>query len=264
MPKLIYCTYLTVYTGNKLPPFYIGSTSMDKINKGYRGSVDSKKYKSIWKQELYDHPDLFKTIILTKHETRQEALDKEIVFHVFFSVARNPMYINMAHANGKFLSVGPKSPEHIAKISAAHTGKTQSPEHIAKGAAARTGIKRHNPRPQISQETRNKLIISHIGKTPSPETKAKMSAAQKGISKPISTQNQILGIQKMAIIKTKYYYNLIHVDGMIEVNISVKELAIKYPQQNIHHSPMLRGLNINGSYKAWTILPRPEDILNAD
>ena len=116
MPTSIYCTYLTVYTGNKLPPFYIGSTSIDNINKGYRGSVNSKKYKSIWKQELYDHPDLFKTIILTRHEARQEAQDKEIVFHEALSVARNPMYINMAHANGKFFASGPLAPETKAKI----------------------------------------------------------------------------------------------------------------------------------------------------
>ena len=142
MPKLIYCTYLTVYTGNKLPPFYIGSTSVDNINKGYRGSVSSKKYMDIWKQEIASHPDLFKTSILTRHETRQEAQDKEIIFHESLSVALNPMYINMAHANGKFLMTGPHTPETKAKMSAAHTGKKQSPEWIANNAAARTGKKR--------------------------------------------------------------------------------------------------------------------------
>lgn len=46
----LYCTYLTVYKGNKLPPFYIGYTSVDNIlNKSYRGSPESKKYKSVWK-----------------------------------------------------------------------------------------------------------------------------------------------------------------------------------------------------------------------
>ena len=156
MPTNIYCTYLTVYTGNQLPPFYIGSTSVDNISKGYRGSVLSKKYKSIWKQESYNHPDLFKTIILTRHETRQEALDKEVLFQEAFSVASNPMYINMAHANGKFFNVGPLAPETKAKQSAAQTGKKQSPETKAKIGAANTG------------------------KTRSPEAKAKMSAAKKG------------------------------------------------------------------------------------
>ena len=191
MPKLIYCTYLTVYTGNQLPPFYIGSTSVDNVlNKGYRGSVQSKQYKSIWKQELHSHPDLFKTIILTKHETRQEALDKEIGFHVFFSVASNPLYINMAHANGKFFNVGPMSPETIAKITAAMTGKKQAPEHIAKRVAANTGKKlapEHKAKIGAamtgkirSPEDIAKTAAANTGKTRSPETIAKMSAANTG------------------------------------------------------------------------------------
>ena len=172
MPKLIYCTYLTVYTGNKLPPFYIGSTSVDNISKGYRGSVDSKKYKSIWKQELKDHPDLFKTIILTKHETRQEAQDKEIIFHEALSVARNPLYINMAHANGKFFNVGPKSPETIAKM----TGQKRTPETQAKMSATKTGKKRE----PFSPETKAKLSAAQTGKKQSPEHIAKKVAANTG------------------------------------------------------------------------------------
>ena len=65
MPTNIYCTYLTIYKGNKLPPFYIGSTSVDKINTGYHGTVSSKKYKDIYKQELITNPQIFKTKILT-------------------------------------------------------------------------------------------------------------------------------------------------------------------------------------------------------
>lgn len=33
----LYCTYLTSYFGNKLPPFYIGYTTVANINRGYRG-----------------------------------------------------------------------------------------------------------------------------------------------------------------------------------------------------------------------------------
>lgn len=54
-----YCVYLTIYSGSKLPPFYIGSGTLDKIlNKGYRGSVTSKQFKKIWSQELkfYHNP----------------------------------------------------------------------------------------------------------------------------------------------------------------------------------------------------------------
>ena len=176
MPKLIYCTYLTVYTGNKLPPFYLGSTSVDNINKGYRGSVKSQRYQLIWKQELYDHPDLFKTIILTRHETRQEAMERELIFHEAFSVARNPLYINMAHANGKFFTSGPLSPEHKAKQSAAKTGQKRTPESKAKMSAAKTG-KKLGP---ASVETKAKMSAAHTGKKLSSETKAKISAVRTG------------------------------------------------------------------------------------
>ena len=43
-----YVTYLVTYIGDKLPKYYIGSTSEDKVNSGkYFGSVASLKYKEI-------------------------------------------------------------------------------------------------------------------------------------------------------------------------------------------------------------------------
>lgn len=104
MSKTIYCTYLTVYSGNKLPPFYIGSTSVDNIKRGYRGSVTSKRYKSIWKTELKLNSHLFKTKILTTHKTREQALEKEQFFHKSLDVVNSPLYVNQAIAskNGCF------------------------------------------------------------------------------------------------------------------------------------------------------------------
>ena len=98
----IYVTYLTIYSGNKLPPFYIGSSTIEKINNGYRGSVKSKKYKSIWKQELKENPHLFKTKIISKHTNRKEALEKEDYIHRKLNVVKSPLYINMALASGCF------------------------------------------------------------------------------------------------------------------------------------------------------------------
>lgn len=95
----IYCTYITVYSGNKLPPFYIGSSTIEKINLGYHGSVKSKLYKSIWLKELKDNPLLFKTKIISIHSKRSEALEKELKFHVALNVVKSDMYINMAIAN---------------------------------------------------------------------------------------------------------------------------------------------------------------------
>lgn len=72
----MYCIYLTVYHGNKLPPFYIGYSTVKKVLNGYRGSVCSIAYKEIYLQELEDNPHLFKTFIISRCETKKEALNK--------------------------------------------------------------------------------------------------------------------------------------------------------------------------------------------
>lgn len=118
----IYCTYLTTYYGNKLPMFYIGSSTIDRINSGYRGSVQSKEYKKIWNSELSNNPNLFKTVILTTHETRKDALEKERFFHISLNVVPNVLYTNKAlsQVNGSHGYpqgfVKPKSKQTIRKI----------------------------------------------------------------------------------------------------------------------------------------------------
>ena len=101
----IYCTYLTIYSGQKLPPFYIGSTRVSNIiSKGYHGSVSSRKYKHIWLDELANNPQHFKTIIITRHLSRHEASIKELYFHEKLNVVKSSMYINesTARPNGFF------------------------------------------------------------------------------------------------------------------------------------------------------------------
>jgi hypothetical protein len=91
----IYVTYITLYRGNKLPPFYIGYTSKEKIGKGYRGSVTSKKYKDIWKLEIKNNPHLFKTKIIKEFTSKLEAILHEEKIHIQFNVDNNPLYTNM-------------------------------------------------------------------------------------------------------------------------------------------------------------------------
>ena len=100
----MFCTYLTIYKGNKLPPFYIGSTSVSKIQNGYRGSVSSREYKNIWRNELRNNPSLFKTIIISTHLNRKDAILKENKFHVHLKVVQCSLYLNRANAipNGVF------------------------------------------------------------------------------------------------------------------------------------------------------------------
>ena len=72
-----YCVYLTIYSGKKLPMFYIGSSTIAKIKNEYHGSVSSKEYGKIWKEELRNNPELFRTRIISSHDTREQAFDKE-------------------------------------------------------------------------------------------------------------------------------------------------------------------------------------------
>lgn len=95
MTSKLYCVYLTTYLGNKLPMFYIGHTSVENIERGYHGSVASRKYKSIWKQELFNNPQLFKTKILCTFETKREAAKKESEIQCKLNVVPHPMYVNM-------------------------------------------------------------------------------------------------------------------------------------------------------------------------
>lgn len=92
---LEYCVYFTYYLGNLLPPFYIGSTAMKRLKKGYRGSVNSVKYKAIWKDELKNHPELFKSFIISQHSDRQEATIAENNIQVELNVTKNAQFINM-------------------------------------------------------------------------------------------------------------------------------------------------------------------------
>ena len=80
MERNIYCVYLTHYSGDILPPYYVGSSSFKSLQNGYKGSVGSKKYKTIWDQEIKNNPHLFKTIILSFHNTRVGALKEELRF----------------------------------------------------------------------------------------------------------------------------------------------------------------------------------------
>lgn len=100
----IYCVYLTLYYGNKMPGFYIGSSSVKNVENGYRGSVKSKRFKDIWKDELLKNPHLFDTFIIETFNTRDEALIAEKNYHIINNVIKDEKFINasLASPNGYF------------------------------------------------------------------------------------------------------------------------------------------------------------------
>jgi len=100
----MYCVYLTTYAGDKLPPYYVGSTSKQKIAKGYKGSVSSAEWKPMWEYELKNHPDLFNTWIISEHTTRKEALEAELKYQVENNVVESKNWVNksLAQPDGFF------------------------------------------------------------------------------------------------------------------------------------------------------------------
>lgn len=99
-----FCIYLTTYHGNALPKYYIGSSSVERIQSGYRGSVLSNKWKTIWQNELSNNPHLFTTEILHTFSTREEALEAERIYQIENNVLLDSNWINesIAQPNGFF------------------------------------------------------------------------------------------------------------------------------------------------------------------
>ena len=96
----MYCTYLTTYHGNLLPPYYIGSSSITKIQTGYRGSVSSAEFKEAWNNELLNNPSLFTVEIISTHETRKEALIAELEYQIINNVVNDKLYVRNGFTYG--------------------------------------------------------------------------------------------------------------------------------------------------------------------
>lgn len=179
-----FCVYLTVYRGNKLPPFYIGSTSVDNVSAGYHGSVTSNKFKHRWKKELALNPQLFSTKIVSYHKTRQDAYEKEEKIQKALNVLRNPLYINRGIANKFFSKHGEKlSIVTKEKISKSLTGKQLPDETKLKISISLAGIVR-------SEDTKRKMSKAKQGQPKSAEARNKMSQAKAGKAPPKSTTDK--------------------------------------------------------------------------
>jgi hypothetical protein len=183
-----YCVYITNYFGDLLPPNYIGSTSITKIKSGYRGSVNSKQYKYIWKSELKSNPDLFYTEIISVHYTRREALWKELELQKLFNVVKNPLFINKSYSkiNGFFgMSNSGKDNPNFGKHLSPEAKKriSESRKNCTPWNKGKTGI--------YSEEYRQKISNSRKGK---PTTK--------GMSMPTAANNGRIGAAKQSITVT--------------------------------------------------------------
>jgi FAD synthase len=188
---MTFVVYLTIYSGGRLPPFYIGYSTEEKVGRGYNGSVTSKRYSLVWRQERREHPELFKTVILSQFDTDEEALVREEFLQRFFDVPNNPMYINMGIGNGKFGGSGENngkfgthhSKETILKMSLKKKGRKRGPLSDTHRQAISEGLKGRKREP-FSDEWKRNIGKGHLGITPSEESRQKRREANLGEKNP--------------------------------------------------------------------------------
>jgi hypothetical protein len=162
---------MTIYLGKEMPPFYLGSTSVGRLDSGYRGSVSSAKWEKIWNDELKNNPRLFKTFIIEKMNTVEEKLGQEERWQRAFDVVKNPLFINMSYARKKLFP----TPESVQKALATkkqrgtHLHSTKTKEKLSEAA---------KNRPPRSAEIQQKTANLNRGKKRSEESRAKMRAAR--------------------------------------------------------------------------------------
>lgn len=169
----VFVTYLTIYLGEKLPPFYIGSTKLSTAESGkYFGSVSSLRFKQIFDLEKQENPSLFKLFILSYHFSRNEAFEAELKLQNAFDVVCSPLFVNQAKAqkNGCWGNTLPKTDSHKRKISENNASKRpEIREKLSNSAKLRKNVK-------VSSKTKAKLKESLKGFQHSKITKDRRAA----------------------------------------------------------------------------------------
>jgi len=132
-----------------MPPLYIGSSSIDRIKNGYRGSVSSKKYKNIWTEQLKISPCLFETKILKTFNNRKDATFYENQIQHELNVVESENYINMWYASPNGFKGYDSSGENNPNYGKHHSIETK--EKISKKAKGR----------KLSDNTKKKLSNAH-------------------------------------------------------------------------------------------------------
>lgn len=182
----MYCTYLTIYRGDILPRRYIGSSSVQKVESGYVGSISSLKWKTLFEQELLNNRHLFKTRILSSHNTRQEALDHEYQLHIKYDVVFSNIYMNesVARPNGFFGRdvSGPNNPMYgKSRTGEKHSGGDNISKAKLVFYRSDDGINLKKKMSELLSGENNPMY----GKSHSNEQKLKWSLERRGCNNPM-------------------------------------------------------------------------------
>lgn len=258
-----YCVYLTKYTGNLLPKYYIGSTNINKALSGkYFGSIVSKKWKYIYKNELKNNINSFSIEILSKHKTREEALTEELRLQILKNVVKSDEYFNesLASINGMFgRDVKGKNNPMYGKIrpdiKEKMTGENNpSKQQYVKDkiSKSRLGKTSWNKGLSMTQETKDKLSLSKKNQIPwnkgkkQIKDKIKKIKWNKGKSKYQDCMDNILNyLNNNTYLESNQYKILFSNYTLFEINKSIQRLRINYNIIN---------LNISGTYSKLQLI----------
>lgn len=232
-----YCVYLTLYFGNKLPKRYIGSSQVRHVENGYNGSPTSKFYAETYRSEQKENKHLFRTRILSKHETREEAFEEELRLQIKYDVIRSEEYYNMGFAkrNGcygapisgekhsQYGMRGPKNPKFGRKLSVDHKEKIRKSHPWA-------GKKR----PEHSETMKGRrLSEEHAQKISQSLRKPKSEEGRKNIVNSESWRKRDK-TRKAVLIEGKYYHTL--KDASIALGISTYKIKRNVNDPNVNWS----------------------------
>lgn len=251
-----FVVYLTLYSGTKLPKWYIGSSYIKKINDGYNGSVKSKKYREIYNLEQTENKHLFKTRILSYHKTREQAIKEELRLQKKHSVIKNEYYINEGYAqiNG---SHGRNVKDELnPNYGNKWTDKQkQDLSDKKKGIKAwnkgKTNIYSENTKTKMSKAAEGKIIVKDklgnnfkVDKTNS----RYLSGELVGITKGLFTVYNILSGEKEQVTKDEYKCNR---------NYLMNSLKFCY----LKESELFRKIDLNDKLKNFKKITRDEYII---
>ena len=193
-----YCVYITTYVGSAMPGRYIGSSSVNRVRNGYRGSVRSKKWCSVWENEVKNHPEYFHTEILSVHQTRQDALAEELRLQVLMGVVKSTEWINEGYAQVKGYAgrnvQGSNNPMY-GRGDAVREWCANNPEKLSERNQKAAHTQWSNP------ETRSNKISGMIGKSKTRKTLTQDQFVEmQRLKSQKRAQQQLLEIEYLGIV----------------------------------------------------------------
>lgn len=225
----MYCVYVTFYKGNLLPPFYIGYTTVAKVESGYHGTVKSLAYMKIWKSELKNNPDLFKTKILSLHESRKDASSKETLLQRLLNVHTNPLYINRA-INGECFYR--KKGEYF------HSEETKQKIGSANSIRMMGNIPWNKGKKNVySEDTLDKIRYARANQTFPEDVNEKRSKALRGIPKSEEHKKALSEAAKRRIPKSGKDHPNYGRKVSEETKQKIRETLKKNREAKIHNQP---------------------------